>query len=258
MKAVIIEDEHLIAQELKATIQTVSPDIEILTILPDVESSVAWLKSNPQPDLLFMDIKISDGLSFEIFEQVSIQCPVIFCTAYEEYAIKAFKVNGVDYLLKPVQEDDLRAAIQKAKAQHTRSEQLPASGLMGLIDFFTQQQQSKKPAYKERFILTSNNRITPIEVKDIALVIKDHLNYFIKFNGEKLIYDYSTLDEIETLLDPDVFFRANRQYIVHINAIKSAKPTGNQKLLLILKEPLKYDIDISREKAPLLRQWLDR
>jgi DNA-binding LytR/AlgR family response regulator len=257
MKALIIEDENLIAQELMATIQTVSPDIEILTILPDVESSVAWLKSNPQPDLLFMDIKISDGLSFEIFEQVSVSCPVIFCTAYEEYAIKAFKVNGVDYLLKPVQEDDLSAAIQRAKAQQNRSEQLPASGLMGLIDFFTRQ-QTKKPAYKERFILTSNNRITPIEIKDIALVIKDHLNYFIKFNGEKLIYDYSTLDEIEALLDPDVFFRANRQYIVHINAIKAAKPTGNQKLLLILKEPLKHDIDISREKAPLLRQWMDR
>lgn len=257
MKAIIIEDEHLIAQELKATIKTVSPEIEILTILPDVESSVAWLKSNPQPDLLFMDIKISDGLSFEIFEQVSVNCPVIFCTAYEEYAIKAFKVNGVDYLLKPVQEEDLRAAIQKAKAQLADSLHVPATGIKELITFFTQQ-QPQKPAYKERFVLTANNRITPIEVKDIAVVVKDHLNYFIKFNGDKLIYDYSTLDEVETLLDPSMFFRANRQYIVNINAIKSAKPLGNQKLMLILKEPLKLDIDISREKAPMFRKWMDR
>ena len=204
-----------------------------------------------------MDIKISDGLSFEIFEQVSIQCPVIFCTAYEEYAIKAFKVNGVDYLLKPVQEEDLRAAIGKVKIQLAGNMNFLSSGIRDLVSFFTQQ-QVQKPAYKERFILTNHNRITPIEVKDIAAVVKEHLNYFIRFNGEKLVYDYSTLDEIETQLDPEVFFRANRQYIVNINAVRSAKTLDNQKLMVTLKDPLKLDIDISREKAPQFKKWMDR
>ncbi|MCU0388015.1 MAG: LytTR family DNA-binding domain-containing protein [Chitinophagaceae bacterium] len=256
MKAIIVEDEHLIAEEMKATIQAIAPDIEVLNILPSIKSSIKWFKENKEPDLVFMDIKLSDGLSFEIFEEMSLQCPVIFCTAYEEYAIRAFKVNGVDYLLKPVQEDDLAKAIEKVRGLKQGNTSAPPD-MQQLINLFTQT-TGNKPQYKERFIIKSHNKWIPIEVKEIALIYRENINFFYRFNGEKLIYDFSSLEEIEEVLDPDLFFRANRQTIVNINAIQSAKPYGNQKLMVQLKAPLKMELDISREKAPLLKKWLDR
>jgi DNA-binding LytR/AlgR family response regulator len=256
MKAVIIEDEHLIAAEMKATIQSIAPDIQVLEVLPSIKAARKWLDTHAAPDMLFMDIKLSDGLSFEIFETVQVSCPVIFCTAYEEYAIRAFKVNGVDYLLKPVQEEDLAKAIDKVRSLNKGNEAAPPD-MQQLIKLFTQQ-AGTKPAYKERFLINSNNKWTPIEAKDIALIYRETINFFYTFNGNKLIYDYSPLEEIEELLDPDLFFRANRQTIVNINAIQSAKPYGNQKLMVQLKPPLNMELDISREKTPLLKKWLDR
>lgn len=257
MKAVIIEDEILIAAEMQETLAGVASDVEISAILPGVAEAIEWFESNPQPDFVFMDIKLSDGLSFEIFESVKITCPVVFCTAYEEYAIRAFKANGVDYLLKPVQEEDLERAVNKVRAMRTGSNPSLQTDLKALMDFFTQG-GAQKPKYKELFIINSNNKITPVEVKEIAVVYKHSLNYFIKFNGDKLIYDYSTLEEIEEQLDPELFFRASRQYIVNLHAIQSAKAFGNKKMMLTLKPPLRLEIDVSREKAPLLRKWLDR
>ncbi|HSR40386.1 MAG TPA: LytTR family DNA-binding domain-containing protein [Phnomibacter sp.] len=256
MKALIIEDEHLIAEEMKSMINAIAPDVEITAILPSVKAARKFLQSNAQPDLLFMDIKLSDGLSFELFDAVTISCPVIFCTAYEEYAIRAFKVNGVDYLLKPVQEEDLRKAINKVKSLQQGGNAIPAD-IRQLMQYFTQAAPSR-PQYKERFIISNNNKLIPVEAKDIALIYRDTLNYFFRFDGDKLIYDYSPLEEIEEVLDPDMFFRANRQTIVNINAIQVLKPYGNQKLMVHLKPPLKMEIDVSREKAPLLRKWMDR
>lgn len=256
MKALIIEDEHLIAEEMKGMIKAIAPDVDLLGVLASVKEAVKWLQQNQQPDLLFMDVKLSDGLSFEIFESVQVNCPVIFCTAYEEYAIRAFKVNGIDYLLKPVQEEDLRKAIDKVRSIQASGGLVPAN-MMELVQMFTQVQPSK-PVYKERFITNSNNKLVPIEAKDIALIYRDNLNYFYRFDGEKLIYDYTPLDEIEELLDPSMFFRANRQSIINIQAVHMLKPYGNQKLMVHLKPPLKVEIDISREKAPLLRKWMDR
>jgi DNA-binding LytR/AlgR family response regulator len=256
MKALIIEDEHLIAEEMKATIQAIAPDIEVLEVLPSIKAAKKWFEAHAEPDMLFMDIKLSDGLSFEIFEDVTIHCPIVFCTAYEEYAIRAFKVNGVDYLLKPVQEEDLAKAIEKVRGLKQGNAAIPPD-MQQLIKLFTQQ-AGAKPQYKERFIINSHNKWTPLEAKDIALIYRETINFFYTFNGDKLIYDYSPLEDIEEVLDPELFFRANRQTIVNINAIQSAKPYGNQKLMVQLKPPLKMEIDISREKAPLLKKWLDK
>ena len=256
MKAIIIEDEKLIAAEMKASIQTVAPDVEVLTILTGVQAARKWFAANAEPDIIFMDIKLSDGLSFELFDYVTLHCPVIFCTAYEEYAIRAFKVNGIDYLLKPVQEDDLLKAIDKVRGLKTEPVSMPAD-MKALVDYFAQA-SGHAPRYKSRFIINTHNKWTPIEAKDIAVIYRENLNYFIKFNGDKLIYDYAPLEEIEEVLDPELFFRANRQIIVNLNAIQSAKPYGNQKLLLQLKLPLTLEVDVSREKAPLLRKWMDR
>lgn len=256
MKTVIIEDEHLIAEEMKASLKAIAPDLEVLAILPSIKTAIKWFGVNDEPDLLFMDIKLSDGLSFELLENIHVKCPIIFCTAYEEYAIRAFKVNGVDYLLKPVQEEDLMLAVEKARNMNKGSGTVPAD-IQSLMDYFTKAVHNK-PQYKERFIINSNNKWTPLEAKEIAIIYRENLNYFYKFNGDKLIYDYSPLEEIEEVLDPDLFFRANRQTIININAVHSVRPYGNQKLTVYPKPPLKMEIDISREKAPLLKKWMDR
>lgn len=256
MKALIIEDESLIADEMKATIRAVAQDVEVLDTLPSIKAAKKWLMINAEPDLLFMDIKLSDGLSFEIFEQFTLQCPVIFCTAYEEYAIRAFKVNGVDYLLKPVQEDELKKAIDKVRNMQETKSFIPGD-LQQLIQYFTQPGIAKEN-FKERFIINANNKWTPVDTKDIAVFFKENLNYIYTLSGDKFIYDFTALEEIEEVLDPKLFFRANRQTLLNINAIQSVKPYGNQKLMVHLKSPLKLEIDISREKAPLFKKWMDR
>ena len=256
MKALIIEDENLIAEEMQVNVSSVAPDVQVLDVLPSLKTARKWFMNNAEPDLLFMDIKLSDGLSFELFDQFTLQCPVIFCTAYEEYAIRAFKVNGVDYLLKPVQEEDLKKAIDKVRSMKENKTFVPGD-LQQLVQYFTNPSAAKMP-YKERFIINSNSKWTPVETKDIAVFFKDNLNYIYTFNGDKHIYDFSALEDIEEVLDPNLFFRANRQAIVHINSIQSVRPHGNQKLMVQIKAPLKLEIDISREKAPLFKKWMDR
>lgn len=256
MKAVIIEDESLIADEMKATIADVATDVQVQQVLPSLKAARKWFMHNAEPDVLFMDIKLSDGLSFELFSQFDIKCPVIFCTAYEEYAIRAFKVNGVDYLLKPVQEDDLHKAIEKVRQQQ-KNKTYGSIDLQQLVQQFTSP-SAAKVQYKERFIVNSNNKWMPVVTSDIAVFYKDSLNYLYTFTGEKLIYDFSALEEIEEVLDPRIFFRANRQTILHINAVHVVRPHGNQKLLVQLKPPLKMEVDISREKAPAFKKWVDR
>jgi DNA-binding LytR/AlgR family response regulator len=256
MKALIIEDENLIAEEMRNMIASVANDLEILAVLPSLKAARKWFMNNGEPDLLFMDIKLSDGLSFELFEQFSLGCPVIFCTAYEEYAIRAFKVNGIDYLLKPVQEEELQKAIEKVRHQLDNRSFVPGD-LRQLVQYFTNPSAVSQP-FKERFIINTNNKWTPVETKDIAVIYKDNLNYLYTFNGDKLIYDFSALEEIEEVLDPKLFFRANRQTILNIHSIQLVKPYGNQKLQVVLKAPLKMEIDVSREKAPLFRKWVDR
>jgi len=256
MKAVIIEDEKLNVAELKHLLGEVAPDIDVIQSLPSIKTARRWMAENTEPDLYLMDIRLGDGLSFELFDQYAIQCPVVFCTAYEEYAIKAFKVNGVDYILKPVQKDDLARAIEKVRKQAKGSSEIMPN-LQQLVNQFMNPAVAPSK-YKERFIINSNGKLTPVETKDIAMFYKDTLTYIYLFNGDKLIYDYSTLDETELLLDPSVFFRANRQCIINIRSIQTIKPQLNLKLDVQLKAPLKMQVDVSREKATQFKKWLDR
>jgi DNA-binding LytR/AlgR family response regulator len=257
MKAIIIEDELLIAKELQYKIAQVAPDIQILEHLGSLKTARKWLMSNAEPDLIFMDIQLGDGMSFELFEQYTLQCPVIFTTAYDEYAIRAFKVNGFDYLLKPVDEEDLRRSIDRCRALlQSKQPQASVSTLTDLVQLF--QQPLKNNLYKEKFLASARNQWVPIKTTDIACFVRDQLNYLHTFSGEKYILDYNSLEDIEELLDPQVFYRANRQCIIHIDAIQSVRPHENQKLSITLKAPLKMEVDISREKAPGFKKWLDR
>lgn len=254
IKTVIIEDEQLIAKELANKITDVADDITIVEMLPSLKTARKWFMQNAEPDLLFMDIQLSDGVSFELFDHFTLKCPVIFTTAYDEYAIRAFKVNGIDYLLKPVDATDLKNAIEKYRNLLSGNAKFPVD-MQQLMANLAAPQAS---LYKEKFIVNVRNNWIPVDTRDIACFMRDNLNYLYTFAGDKYILDYTTLEDIEELLDPKLFYRANRQSIIHINAIQSVKPHENQKLSVFLKAPLKMEVDISREKAPAFKKWFDR
>ena len=256
MKAVIIEDEALIATELQHKISEVATDVKIEKVLPSIKTAYKWFMENAEPDLLFADIQLSDGTSFEIFERYDLKCPVIFTTAYDEYAIKAFRVNGVDYLLKPIDIPDLKKAIDKCRIIIESKSQYPKD-IRQLLQMMSQP-TAAGAGYKEKFVVKVRNQWLPVSSKDIAYFYRENLNYLITFNGEKFILDFTTLDEVEELLDPKIFYRANRQSIIHIDSIQSVMPRENQKLVITLKAPLKMELDMSREKAPAFKKWFDR
>lgn len=256
MKAIIIEDETLIARELRQKIAQVAPELDIIETLPSVKTANRWFMEHAEPDLVFADIQLSDGSSFEIFERYEMKCPVIFTTAYDEYAIRAFKVNGIDYLLKPVDTGELKTAIDKCRRMLKQQAPLPTN-LQELIQVLQLPDTGKK-MYKEKFVVSVRNNWLPVFTRDIACFVRDNLNYLYTFSGEKFITDYVTLEEIEELLDPSLYYRTNRQSIVHIDAIQSIRPHENQKLTLTLKPPLKMEQDVSREKAPAFKKWFER
>lgn len=256
MNAIIIEDEHLIADELQYKIRKIDADISIQHILPSVKLAKKWFLENAEPDLIFADIQLSDGVSFEIFTTFQLKCPVIFTTAYDEFAIQAFKVNGTDYLLKPVDEDELERAIFKAK-EIIKSKSPYPKEIQQLLSMISSP-KDQLPAYREKFIVKQRNNWVPILTKDIACFYRENLNYLCTFSGEKYILEFATLEEIEELLNPAVFYRANRQSIVHIDAIQRVKLHDNQKLTLTLLPELKMTQDVSREKAPSFKKWFER
>jgi DNA-binding LytR/AlgR family response regulator len=257
MNAIIIEDENLLARQLAAKIKILDAGIKILELIPSLKVARRWLSENAEPDLIFMDIQLSDGVSFELFEDFQLKCPVVFITAFDEYAIRAFKVNGVDYLLKPVDDNELLRAIEKCRRQLQPEQAMAAipnwNDLLQAISV-----QASMPVYKEKFIVHQRNQWVSVNTKDIACFYRDNLNYIFSFDGSKYILDNTSLDETEELLDPKVYYRANRQCIIHIDAIQSVRLHDNLKLSLHLKAPLKLDIDISRDKAPSFKKWFDR
>jgi DNA-binding LytR/AlgR family response regulator len=257
MKAVIIEDEDIIARVLQNKIRNVDPSIDVVEIIPSLKVAKKWFLNHAEPDMMFMDIQLSDGVSFELLEHFKLTCPIVFTTAYDEYAIRAFKVNGVDYLLKPVDEEELAKAIQKCKALIDRKN--PAvTDLAELVKALANPQQAKQK-YKERFLVNIRNQWMPIATADIACFAKEALNYIYLFSGERYMLDFSTLDDVEEVLNPSQFYRANRQYIINIDAIQTVKPMENSKLSIRLKEPNhKFEIDMSREKAPVFKKWVDK
>ncbi|MFN8252327.1 MAG: LytTR family DNA-binding domain-containing protein [Ferruginibacter sp.] len=257
MKAVIIEDEDIIAKVLVNTIRKVDSSIEVIDILPSLKVAKKWFGNNAEPDILFMDIQLSDGVSFELLEHYQLNCPIVFTTAYDEYALRAFKVNGVDYLLKPVEEEELRKAIRKCR-DIVNKRTAPTADIQNLLMGISSP-GTAAAKYKQRFVVNVRNQWMPVPVKDIACFSKEILNYIYLFNGEKYSVDITTLDEVEEVLDPGQFYRANRQFIINIDAVQTVKPVENSKLIIRLKEPNhKFEIDMSRERAPVFKKWMDR
>ncbi|MCE7862892.1 MAG: DNA-binding response regulator [Bacteroidetes bacterium CHB5] len=248
MNVLIIEDEPLVARDLRSLLGKLEPTVNILAILGSVAQAKSWFGTNQPPDLILADIQLSDGVSFEIFETLKITSPIIFTTAYDVFAIRAFKLNSIDYLLKPIDVKDLERALTKFKKtstiQHTES-------LLNLLHHL----QHNPGKYKERFLAMQRNTFVPIAVNEIAFFSKEELIFINTVTGEKLLSDHSTMDELESLLDPAVFFRVNRQHLVHIKSVARMKPT-HKGLNVQLKPPYTLELELSREKVTAFKQWL--
>lgn len=252
MQVLIIEDEPLAQVELERLLQKVDSEIEILEFLDSIEESVKWLNSNPSPDLIFLDIQLSDGLSFEIFQKTEVKTPVIFTTAYDEYAIQAFKVNSIDYLLKPVDLEELEKSIKKFSeikeqfSQNTFSEEK----ITQLLNF-------KKTNYKTRFVSRIGDNLKHIPIEEVAyFYAEDKTVFLVNTSGKEFIIDF-TLETLEPLLEPSVFFRANRKFILKINSIKNVSRYFNGRLKITLEPKSIDEVLVSREKASIFKNWLD-
>lgn len=253
IKAIIIEDEALVAKNLKNALNRIAPDLEIIALLGSVQEAVDYFNAEHQPDLAFMDIQLGDGVSFDIFTQTTVPCPVIFTTAYDQYAIQAFKVNSIDYLLKPVDEEDLTLALEKF-----RQKTLPTKeDLDEKIRHLFHQLTPGDKRYKQRFMVSTRNTNMPVSIENISFFSKEELIYVYTNDNHRYLSENHSMDEIEQLCNPDVFFRANRQYIVHIDAVERIKSSYNGKIIAVTKPPHAIEIDISREKASDFKRWLD-
>lgn len=248
MNILIIEDEQLVARDLIAQIKRLAPEANLLGPMSSVQSVNQWLKENKTPDLILSDIQLSDGISFDIFENNEINCPIIFTTAYDAYAIRAFKLNSIDYLLKPIDEKELIKALSKYKA-------LDKDVLNNQIKWLLNHLGKEPKKYKERFLSIQRNSLMPVPVSDIAFFQKDELIFIHTTTGEKLISDINTLDELEELIDPSHFFRVNRQYLVHLQAVARIKST-HKGMSVELKPPFPQHLDLSREKVTDFKKWL--
>ncbi len=257
MKAVIIEDETLSARNLQRLIQQVDGSIEIVAMLESVKEGVKWFKENSHPDLIFMDIQLGDGLSFDIFNEVKIEKPVIFTTAFNEYAIRAFKVNSVDYLLKPIDSQYLERAIDKYKKLFAGN--ISTEGIQSEIQQFLSSFSAKSEVkYRNRFLAHYKNGIVPVADNRVAYFIKDVVIYLVTNENEKLVTDYNTIDEIEEVANPEKFFRANRQVIIGIEQVDNYKKHDTGKIEVHLKCDKNLKVDVSREKANDFKNWIDK
>lgn len=249
MNVLILEDESRAANYLELLILKVAPEMKVIAKLESVREAVPFLSTHPEIALIFADVQLADGLSFEIFEQVTVSCPIIFTTAYDHYAIEAFKTNGIDYLLKPVEEDRLKKAIEKVKlfsSAHAVDKIMSITNIIG------------GKTFKSRFMVKVGDKIKSIPVEEIlAFYSLDKATYIHTSGNRDYCIDYS-VDQVETLLDPETFFRINRKYIVSIHACSNILAWTNSRLRLKIEGINDDDIIVARERVQDFKEWLDR
>ncbi len=251
MKILLIEDEPQAAQRLEKLTKSIVPEAIILASIDSVKKAVSWLNSNAAPDLILMDIQLADGISFSIFDQCEVKSPVIFTTAYDAYALKAFKVNSIDYILKPVDEAELRTALKKYQT-------LTAPAQNKLLESIGQAMNMLTKKYKERFIVKVGEHLKSIESKEILFFFSLEKTTFAQtMDGRKHILDF-TMDQLEEMLNPGDYFRINRKYLVHAQSIQDMISYTNSRLKLRLKTSDDTDIIVARERVQEFKDWLDR
>ena len=247
---VILEDEAPNSDRLQRLLIELKPSVRILAVLESVKTATEWFVKNESPDLVLMDVRLADGLSFEIFSYIEIKCPIVFTTAYDEYAVKAFKYNSLDYLLKPVEKDELEHALHKFEILQNNSTKLQ-------VDIENLVASIQPNNYRTRFLLPYRDGYRSVQAGDIAYFSSEsNASYAHFLSGDSIIIP-QTLEKLERELDPKVFFRANRQFIIHIDSIKEVHNHFNSKLKIELKLESHAEIIISREKAPSFKTWMD-
>lgn len=250
MKILIVEDEQAAARRLEKLLLEIAPETEILAHLESVEATIIWLQEHPPPDLIMLDIHLADGSSFEIFEHLKITCPVIFTTAFDEYALQAFKVNAVDYLLKPIKSVELAAALEKYKSLYKNT----VSDFSMLLEHIRKQEGSN---YLRRMLIRLGNSIKLIDMSDVSyFYTKDKITFLIaQGSGKRFPVDYP-LDKLETMLDPKDFFRINRQFILRINSIREMQSYSKSRIKVDTIPPADQEIIVSTERVAAFKRWL--
>ncbi|MBK7881088.1 MAG: response regulator transcription factor [Saprospiraceae bacterium] len=258
MKIFIVEDEDLAVKKLIKTLHSINPDLEITGTADSIASSVLWLEEHPHPDLILMDIELSDGQSFEIFNRIEVKSPVIFTTSYDEYALKAFKVNSIDYLLKPIQKEELELALSKFKKLRGDHPD-PSESVINIKQLMNELRQNSQPKeYRKRFLVKHAQKLISIDIEQIRYFYsEDRLNFFKTMDDKKYLVDYS-MDEIEEMLDPDKFFRINRAFIVAIKSIDQINDYFGNRLKLVLNPAIDKETIVSREKVSDFKEWMGK
>lgn len=253
MNVLIIEDEIKTARELKSQIEQLRDNITVLEMLPSVKAGIQWFAAHPPPDLVFSDIQLADGLSFDIFKTISVHSPIIFCTAFDEYAIRAFETNGIDYLLKPVDEQRLAQAMdkyEKLKGAFSTEKNDYEKKLVNLLTQFPGN-------YKTTLLIHFQEKIIPVKTADVAFIHYSNGLAGIYTSANQKYVLPSTLDELESMLQPDLFFRANRQFIINRRAIVNIEHYFSRRLVVRLTIPSPENIIISKVRSVEFLQWVE-
>ncbi|MEC4049891.1 LytTR family DNA-binding domain-containing protein [Flavobacterium sp. SUN046] len=250
MNIIIIEDEKPAARLLQRKVEKLG--LQVSTLLHSVEESISWFENNPHPDLIFLDIQLSDGLSFEIFEKIAIKSAVIFTTAYDEYALRAFKLNSIDYLLKPIDEEDLEVAVTKFKERNASSASLS-------LDFDMIKKMLINPvdrSFKKRFTIKIGQQLKMINIEEVECFYSENKGtYIYTLDQRSYLLDY-TLEQLETELDPQEYYRVSRKFIIPLKAIKEIQLYSNSRLKVILTSYKDDEVIVSREKVNDFKNWL--
>lgn len=247
MRVLIVEDETAAYKNMVNALQTIEPMIEIAGNTESVSRTVEWLQNNPQPDLIFMDIQLSDGSAFILFDRMKIETPIVFTTAYDQYAIDAFRVNSIDYLLKPIKPDELQRALDKFRRWMPADMGGYLSRLMAL---------APKPVYKDKVLIPLRDKLLPVALDDVACFYTTNKQTFVCLkNGVQYAY-VKALEQIMTMLDPSRFTRANKQYIVARDSVKEISISFDSRLLVKLNIETPEPIYISKNRAPEFKAWI--
>lgn len=259
MNIFIIEDEDLAVKKLQKTLQAVDATCKVVGTADSISSAVEWLQSNPKPDLILMDIELADGQSFEIFNLTEVKSPVVFTTSYDEYALKAFKVNSIDYLLKPVQKDELQAALNKYKELKKGFSGSAADEGMNMDHLLKElRQKLQPPAYRKRFLVKHGRKLVSIDISEIAYFFCDgRLNFFKTYDNQKFVIDY-TMDELDEMLDPEQYFRISRAFFVAVRSIDKIDDYFGNRLILGLKPSESKEALVSRERVTEFKKWMGK
>ncbi|WP_400190525.1 LytR/AlgR family response regulator transcription factor [Hymenobacter sp. B81] len=259
MQVLIVEDEEMAAKKLVKTLAAAVPEARVAGTTGSIAETVAWLQANPAPELILMDIELADGQSFRVFEKTEVTSTVIFTTSYDEYAIKAFKVNSVDYLLKPIQQSELRAAVDKFQRLRSLHQGPPEPGsAVDIASLITSLHKAQGKEYRQRFLVHYMQKMVSVTLADIAYFYSDNRLSLIRTrDGRRMVVEY-TLDELEDMLDPARFFRVSRAFLVSVDCVEHVEQYFGNRLAVRLQPAIDKEVIVSREKITPFKVWLGK